>query len=162
MRTWHVGAIVVAGYLIYIIGNGLVQKSAAFAKAQSLTKEKGIVNLGAGPQGVFSYQISIAPEVVANVDIASDGLPSFIEANLEQRLPFGDKQFDVAFASHVLEHLENWRLALGEMQRVADFTVIVLPHPLSIGGWIVPEHKQHFSFSDIKWMRNLPNTFVFA
>jgi len=84
--------------------------------------------------------------------------------NLEEApLPFTEKQFDVAFASHVLEHLKNWEQALSEWTRIANHTVVVLPNPLSIGGWVYSEHKQHFGFGDIDYIRNWwSNVAVFA
>lgn len=76
-----------------------------------------------------------------------------------------DETFSIPFlthnCSHILEHLDNWDFALGEAMRVADNVVIVLPHPLSPLGWLVPSHKQHFSFSDIREIERLPNVKIF-
>jgi SAM-dependent methyltransferase len=126
-------------------------KERAFDYAKSLAGKKGIINLGAGPHRTFqSHMIAASPEVVANLDIVPcDGMPNFIQWDIEEGLPFRDKTFDVAFASHVLEHLDDWEFALGEAARVADHVVVVLPHPLSPGGWLVPAHKQHFSREDM-------------
>lgn len=128
-------------------------KEHAFNYAKSLAGEKGIINLGATGYMMFdrtqSQIIAESLEVVANLDIVPDGMPNFMQWDIEEGLPFADKAFDVAFASHVLEHLDDWEFALSEATRVADHVVVVLPHPFSPGGWLVPAHKQHFTKSDI-------------
>ncbi len=138
-------------------------KNQAFDYAKRLSNGKGIINLGAGPHRTFRAQeISESPAVAANIDIAPNGMPHFIQLDIEEeRLPFSDKQFGCAFMSHVLEHLDNWDFALGEAMRVADKVVVVLPHPLSPTGWLVPWHKQHFSFNDIMEIERLPKVKIF-
>ncbi len=139
-------------------------KQYAFEEARRLSQGKGIVNIGAGPHRLFGAQdIAREPEVLVNVDIALDGMPNFIQLDIERDiLPFTDKQFGCAFASHVIEHLDNWQFALEEACRVADYAVVVLPHPCSFGGWLSLEHKQHFSIDDIDKMTNLyPNVTIY-
>jgi SAM-dependent methyltransferase len=51
---------------------------------------------------------------------------AFVQAHLGA-LPFADKAFDVAWASHVFEHLPDPRRACAEMQRIARAGVIVTP-----------------------------------
>lgn len=140
----------------------LVVKKSAFDHATSLVKDKGIINLGAGTsKKLFNLGIPYSDLVVVNTDISLDGLPNFLQANVEDELPFDDKQFDVSFASHILEHLENWEYALSEWRRISDYTVIVLPSPASITGILHPEHRQHFGYGDIESIGTLPDTFVF-
>ncbi len=139
-------------------------KVAAFEHARQLANSKGIINIGAGPHRSYQAQIiAEAPEILANIDIAPDGLPRFLQLDIEgELLPFADKQFGCAFASHVLEHLDNWQFALNEMVRVADYVVVVLPHPIYFSGWLWPEHRQHFSVDDIDEMAGLyPNVEVY-
>ena len=126
-------------------------KFAAFEHAKQLANGKGIINLGAGPHRTYQAQvIAEAPEILANIDITPNGMSYFMQLDVERDpLPFADKQFGCAFASHVLEHLDNWQFALNEMVRVADYVVVVLPHPLYFSGWLWPEHRQHFSVDDI-------------
>jgi len=90
-------------------------------------------------------------------------MPRFLQLNIERELlPFADKQFGCAFASHVLEHLDNWQFALEEACRVADYVVVVLPHPAYFSGWVWPSHRQHFSRDDIEKMVELyPNVEVY-
>ena len=139
-------------------------KATAFEHARQLVNGKGIINLGAGPHRTNQAQvIAESPEVLANLDIVPDGMPNFTQLDVERDpLPFPDKQFGCAFASHVLEHLDNWQFAMGEIVRVADNVVIVLPHPAYFSGWLTPEHRQHFSVDDINDMVELyPNVVVY-
>lgn len=139
------------GGLVYT--NFAAKKNQALARARSLCQNKGIINLGAGCSRTgFSESVCNLPEVVVNVDLTAVG-PKEERHNLEEALPFANGEFDVAFASHVLEHLDRWEEALNEWVRIADHAVIVLPHPLSISGWIYSEHKQHFSFGDMNFIR---------
>ncbi|MBA7506543.1 hypothetical protein ES706_05234 [subsurface metagenome] len=139
-------------------------KAAAFDYARQLSNGKGVINIGAGPHRTYQAQvIAEAPEVLANIDIALDGMPHFMQLDLERDpLPFTDKQFGCAFASHILEHLDNWQFCLEEMVRVADYVVVVLPDPIYFSGWLAPEHRQHFSRDDINEMAGLyPNVVVY-
>ncbi|MBA7699603.1 hypothetical protein ES703_108301 [subsurface metagenome] len=144
-----------------------ITKRAAFEEAQRLSNGKGVINIGAGPHRFPQSQvIAEHPEVMSNLDIVADGMPHFRQIDVEsEALPFADKQFGCAFASHILEHLESWpsvEFALSEMVRVADYVVVVLPHPAYFSGWLAPEHRQHFSRDDIDEMVGLyPNVTIF-
>lgn len=48
-------------------------------------------------------------------------------ADLNGRLPFTDKQFSYAYASHVLEHVENLENAIAEIERIAEAGEIRVP-----------------------------------
>ena len=139
------------GYVLLDLGHVTAVKEVAFAKAKELSNGKGIINVGAGPHRTFmSYFIAEQPEVAANIDVVANGMSHFIQLDIEKEgLPFGDKNFGCAFASHILEHLDNWQFALAEMVRVADNVVVVLPDPLYLSGWLSPEHRQHFLADDI-------------
>jgi len=147
----------VGTYLFRDILHMMVAKAAAFEHARQLGNGKGIINLGCGPHRTFMAQaIAESPEVQVNIDAALDGMPRFLQLDLEtEPLPFGDKQFGVAFLSHILEHLDDWQFALDEACRVADYVVVVLPHPAYFSGWLAPEHKQHFSRDDIDELAQL-------
>ena len=142
----------------------MTTKEAAFEEAKRLARGRGIINLGAGPHRTFlAQEIAESPESLANIDITPNGMPHFLQLDIEgEILPFTDKQFGCAFASHILEHLDNWQFALAEAARVADYVVVVLPHPAYFSGWLTPEHKQHFSVEDIQNMLELhPNVEVY-
>ncbi len=154
----------VAACATYDILHVITTKETAFEEAKRLSNGKGIINIGAGPNRTFGAQVVARdPEVLANIDIDPDGLPNFIQLDVESDpLPFPDKQFGVAYCSHVLEHLGNWEFALNEMIRVADYVVIVLPDPQYFSGWLDLEHKQHFSPDDIEAIIELyPNVVVY-
>jgi ubiquinone/menaquinone biosynthesis C-methylase UbiE len=58
-------------------------------------------------------------------------------------IPFADKCFGAAFASHLLEHLptvDAASQALDELNRVAEAVYIVYPSRQSFSGWLVPDH----------------------
>ena len=141
-----------------------VTKQAAFEEARELSNGKGIINLGAGPHRTYQAQIiAESPEILTNIDIAPNGIPHFMQLDIEtERLPFADKRFGCAFASHILEHLDNWQFALEEMVRVADYVVVVLPDPVYFSGWVAPSHRQHFSRDDVeKIVEFYPNVEVY-
>ena len=154
----------VSSYALRDFFHVAVARGAAFEEAKKLSNGKGIINIGCGPGRTYQAQaIADQPEVLANLDIAPNGMPHFIQIDLERSpLPFADKQFGVAFASHVLEHLDNWRFALEEACRVADYVIVVLPDPVYFSGWIWPSHRQHFSRVDMYEMAQLyPNVTVY-
>lgn len=146
-----IGASLAAAYTMCDIFHVVTTKETAFEEAKRLGNGKGIINIGAGPHRTFGAQVVARdPEVLANIDIEPDGLPNFIQLDVEREpLPFANKQFGVAYCSHVLEHLDNWQFCLSEMVRVADYIVVVLPDPVYFSGWIASDHKQHFSIDDI-------------
>lgn len=154
-------------YVGLFSANFIVTKGVAFRYAKSLANSKGIINLGASGAGTHtkgqSWEIASDPLITANVDIDCDRVPKCDTLNMNFTLPYNNKAFDVAFASHVLEHLDEWELALAEMDRVANYVIVVLPHPLSIGGYMHPGHKQHFGPRDINNMeKQYPNLKVFV
>jgi len=154
----------VGSYALHDALHLTVTKGAAFEEAKRLACGRGIINLGAGPHRPFGAQvIAEQPEILANIDITPNGMPHFLQLDIEgEALPFANKQFGVAFLSHVLEHLDNWQFALAEASRVADCAVVVLPHPAYFSGWIWPEHRQHFSRDDIqKIVEFYPNVEVY-
>jgi len=166
------GALLGLGALVSVLGACVLgdvihmatTKDIAFEEAIRLSRGRGIINLGAGPHRTSQSQLlAWSPEVQANIDVALDGLPHFLLLDIEREaLPFADKQFGCAFASHVLEHLDNWQFALAEASRVADFVVVVLPHPQYFSGWLSPEHRQFFTMDEIAELAQLyPNVVVY-
>jgi SAM-dependent methyltransferase len=146
------------------------QKNKAFELSKKLSMSlvgtgKGNINLGAAgvnnPAATFTRTVVNDPSVTTNVDIVPG--PKIYKLNLDETpWPIADNQYDVAFASHILEHLADWRAALDEMRRIATYVVITLPYPYSFGWWATQEHKQHFTFEDISKMRQIPGVYVFC
>ncbi len=139
-------------YFGYICINAVTQKADALELALELSGNKGIVNLGAGcERDGWAATVCQLPQVWVNVDMEGTG-PNMYYADLEiARLPFQDKQFGVAFASHVLEHLDNWQGALDEWTRIADHTVVIVPSPFSLS-CVAEEHKQVFGFENRQYI----------
>lgn len=163
MRWYYwVVAVVIGSWIVTILYEGKV-KEEAFNYALTLQGYKGIANFGATGSGVrwACRKIAQSPAIKVNVDIKADDTPKFLHHNLEQMpYPFGDKEFNVAFCSHILEHLENWEGALNEWRRIADNVVLVLPYPY-LHGWLSPDHKQHFTAGDVEKMRQTLGIHVF-
>jgi ubiquinone/menaquinone biosynthesis C-methylase UbiE len=71
------------------------------------------------------------------------GHPGGIVATVTH-LPFPDKTFGAALASHLLEHLYNVdeaKQALEELSRVAEKVFIAYPTRQSFAAWIIPDHR---------------------
>lgn len=151
-------------YSAAMVLHNVAVKNKAFTEATRLANGKGIINLGSGCNRTFvSKGFCGNPQVEANVDIAGGG-PNFYEIDLEagEMRIFSDHEFGCAFASHVLEHLENWEAALTEWSRIADYVIIVVPHPWSLDGQVWPTHKQHFTLADKAMMeQQWPSVKVF-
>jgi SAM-dependent methyltransferase len=144
-----------------------ILKRRAFEKATTLCTGKGIINLGASctrwnPSMSFDKMVCESPLVKVNVDLG-DTCPKCTAFDLNNSpLPFSDKQFDVAFGAHILEHLDNWQQALDEWTRIADHVIICIPDPLSLSGWTYWQHAQHFNWKGIDYIRkNWPGISVY-
>ena len=55
-------------------------------------------------------------------------------------IPYADKQFDMAYCSHVIEHVEHPRLLLRELKRVSEYQVFEVPLDYMIGVDCKVEH----------------------
>ena len=153
-----------SAYGAAVATNYFSRKGVALDRALELVGDRGIINIGSGcSRSALAGYICNLESVRVNVDI-SNGSAKMLCVDLELgSLPFEDKEFDVAYASHVLEHLKNWQGALDEWCRIADYVIVVLPHPLSIGGRLNPDHWQHFSFRDMDYIRlHWPTVELFA
>jgi SAM-dependent methyltransferase len=60
-------------------------------------------------------------DVLDHVDIKGE----YVKGSI-QKLPFKDKQFDIVFASHTIEHVRNLPEAISELKRVAKKQVIIV------------------------------------
>jgi hypothetical protein len=83
-------------------------------------------------------------DVCLDIDPAAIAGPSNAVVASVTHIPFADKAFAAAFASHLLEHLPSTgdaKQALDELHRIADRVFISYPSRQSIGGWITPGHK---------------------
>ena len=75
----------------------------------------------------------------------------FVKLN-DKKLPFSNKEFDFVIASHVIEHVEDVRFFIKELERVSSKGYIELPTPLEDN--LVFENKNdhiwHVEFNDIE------------
>ena len=91
-----------------------------------------ILDVGASI-GILAEKLVAMDKHVTCVDIKTEyiaelkrkGLNTF-KAEIEN-LPFNDKEFDLAIAEEVLEHLENPGAGLKELCRVANSVIFTLP-----------------------------------
>jgi len=81
-------------------------------------------------------------------------IPNYIQADASERIPFGDKEFDCAVLSEVLEHIELDKCVsiLKECGRVADFVAVSVPNewewpePIAFNKSVEHEHSKHINF----------------
>ena len=75
---------------------------------------------------------------------------NFLKLN-SKNLPFKDKEFDFVIASHVLEHVEDFKFFINELERVSNKGYIELPTKLEDN--LVFENKKdhlwHMDFNDV-------------
>ena len=77
------------------------------------------------------------------VEISDSGIAQIRKRNIASladvkkfngyEIPYPDKAFDMAYCSHVIEHVEHPRLLLRELGRVSHFQVFEIPLDYSIG-----------------------------
>lgn len=118
------------------------------ALAYARRKNKPLLIAG-GPYGNHRVRHFLKMPAHGNGDVcldidrnAIDGHPNAIIASVTH-IPFPDKTFGAAFASHLLEHLPTTveaRQALTELDRTAEAVFIVSPSRQSISGWLHPDH----------------------
>ncbi|MBZ1348612.1 MAG: class I SAM-dependent methyltransferase [Candidatus Nealsonbacteria bacterium] len=156
--------IVIASWIILGFAYQDIVKRQAFQHARKLTKEKGILNAGSGSsRSLTAKRIASSPLVRVNIDISCKETPHCLQGDLNKKLPFPDKSFDVYYISHVLEHLNNPETAMREAQRVADWVIVVLPPKWAITNWLDPDHKRIYSKRDIKILeKKYPGIKVFS
>jgi len=114
----------------------------------NLLKEKNfnVLDIGCG------YSANKYARVISDVQDLSDYYKdrNFIKISGKE-LPFKDKEFDFVITSHVLEHVEDPKLFLDEIQRVAKSGYIEVPTKLEDN--LVFENKKahlwHLEFDDL-------------
>ena len=105
----------------------------AGAEMYSAITRKPILNVGCGDQPRYIGDV--------NLDISQSMLPNFVRYDLRRPLPYKSKAFGAAVAFHVLEHVDNPKFVLGELNRVADRVYVGLPPFWDPYAYLAPEHK---------------------
>jgi hypothetical protein len=125
-------------------------KNRKYKAACAYAKERGKQLLVAGgPWGVTRTRRRLNKPAHGSGDVCLDinslafrGHPRGVIASVTH-IPFSDKSFGAAFASHLLEHLstvDDAKQALDELNRVAEAVFIVSPSRQSFSGWLTPGH----------------------
>ena len=93
-----------------------------------------------GQRGFSWTGCEVRPDFVERA--RADGLDARVVEN--GRLPFSEKQFDVAIAVEVLEHVQNFDGLVGEMRRVAPRAFFSVPNfeaiPVTSSFYALPWH----------------------
>lgn len=118
------------------------------AKAYALDRNKPLLVAG-GPWGNKRIRHWLKIPAHSNGDVCLDidrqaisDHPKGVIADVTH-IPFSDKSFGAAFASHLLEHLpttDDAKKALAELNRIAEAVFIAYPSRQSIAGWVIPDH----------------------
>ena len=142
---------------LYILGSYVwdvwirPKKEALKAKNRAKQLKKPMLNVGAGTPDSSLRAALLGPQLAGdvNVDIsAPKGTPhgpDRVSHADVQDLPFKDKEFGVAYTSHLLEHVDDPQKALSELHRVADEVVNVTPRWWAPHTWLYPDHKWYVS-----------------
>lgn len=97
-----------------------------------------VLECGAGEGSVLHWlnNSELVSELYA-VEISESGIQQIQKRNLEKlvevqlfngyELPYADKSFDMAYCTHVIEHVEHPRLLLRELKRVSEYQVFEVP-----------------------------------
>ncbi len=115
-------------------------------KTLSENKDWIILDIGCG------YSANEFANTICDVQDLSDFYKEKNFVKLEsKKLPFDDNQFDFVIASHVMEHVEDLKFFIGELERVSKKGYIELPTKLEDN--LVFENKKdhlwHMDFDDV-------------
>lgn len=115
---------------------------ADLARTESMVRGKPLLNVGAGTPDSSLRVALLGPPVpdAVNVDVAGNGRNGAVYGDAHA-LPYPDKVFGAALASHVLEHCADPRRAIRELQRVADRVYVVWPSWWAPHTWLHPGHR---------------------
>jgi SAM-dependent methyltransferase len=131
-----------------------------------------LLDVGAGEGSLLKClsEAQFADELYG-VEISESGLNAIRSRNIANlvevlgfdgyKIPYPDKFFTVAIASHVLEHVEHERLFLAELKRVAEHVLIEIPleHTYKVHQAIQIGHKYgHINFYTLATFTNLLKT----
>lgn len=66
-------------------------------------------------------------------------------------LPFPDKEFDVVMCFELIEHIDNYMRALGELTRITKSTLFFsTPHKYGRNSYADPAHVNHWTCKDLE------------
>jgi len=105
-----------------------------------------ILDLGAG-----ALPLKANPEdEIITIDHDSRCSPTVLHDLCQFPYPFKDNEFDLIYASHILEHLKDLVKVMEELWRITKPNgriIIKSPHFSSVHAWLSPDHKRVFSIN---------------
>ena len=121
-------------------------------------KNPKIVDLGAGHRPMWDATHLVEMYIDDNTQRARSfkaGSRVVINSNIE-KIPVENKTFDLSYARHVLEHVDDPEKACKEIMRVSRQGFIETPHPFLEIGYGFPKKERGWSFH--KWYVWTDNT----
>lgn len=147
MTVGQVGAAVAAWIVGGYVWDVLARPALVAQAARRAANGRPLLNVGAGLPHTSLRAALLGPTLWGdvNVDVAaprdvSHG-PGRVSFGDVQALPFPDRSFGAAIASHVLEHVADPAAALVELHRVADHVFVVTPPWWTFHAWAHPGHR---------------------
>ncbi|HEX8747372.1 MAG TPA: class I SAM-dependent methyltransferase [Pyrinomonadaceae bacterium] len=115
---------------------GARDKAANIIKLCSGIPHETILDIGAGEGAVLSELRDFGKELHA-IELSPSGAEAIQQRNIPglksvqvfdgYKIPFPDKSFNLAYLSHVIEHVEHPRALLYEAKRVAEYVFVEVP-----------------------------------
>lgn len=135
-------------------------------------KVNSVLDIGCGEGGFLEVCNEYKIPKLVGVDISRYAITiakkntkaKLLQLNLEnQKLPFGDSEFDVIVAMDIIEHLKNTRFLFKELYRVLDkdgllFLTTENSHSLfdKLFSPFFPHHKEHINLQkESYWIKSL-------
>lgn len=149
------GAWVAGSYVVDVLVRPQLAAEDAIRYARSVGKP--VLNVGAGTSGSSVRTWLLGPTLWGdvNIDIAAPRDvppgPGRVSWGDAQRLPYLDKTFGSAIASHVLEHVRDPERMLDELHRVADRVYIIVPRWWAAHTWLHPGHRWYITEAGGGW-----------
>ena len=130
----------IGAFLLLTHVRQIASKDQAIWVANTLAKgsNKESINIGAGCR---RPSVFIKANQWGDVKCDTDACGECIYCDVEDLSQFNDKEFSVAFCSHILEHTRDPEHSLKEVQRIADNVVVELPPITDPGAWLTPDHQ---------------------
>lgn len=103
-----------------------------------------VLECGAGDGSILKFlDASDKFSELYAIEISDSGIKQINKRNLPKlrevkkfngyEIPYPDNHFDMAYCSHVIEHVEHPRLLLRELKRVSNYQVFEVPLDYSVG-----------------------------
>jgi len=104
--------------------------------------EGKVLDLGCGPDAPYRRRFEQKGYQYVGIDTRGDGR-NVLPMDITEPLPFGEKEFSLAWCCHTLEHIptEKQEAVVKEMQRVARHGIVIWPLESDLAFWLDPDHK---------------------